>query len=476
MWAIVIMSISILLETAAAAQALRLIPLTRRKAAWILISLGLTLIIFRRIIRVMNMWNEPADTNDHELFESLVNLALSASFLLGVLWIRPMFESMRRTEDQLRQAGLELDQRVQQRTAELAQSMEGLRQSEEKYRKLFATVTDAITIVDAQTLQVLDGNDAVLRLYGYTAAELVTLHHGDITAEPAESARTIAQVLSGEISRVALRHHRKKDGTVFPVEISASTFLLDGRPVLCAVVRDITERREAEQQVQAAHEALARRAAQLRELSSSLAQAEDRERRRLARALHDDIQQILVAAKINVRMMLDETDPAARREFFRKVESALDESIAFSRSLIRDLSPPILHQGKLAPALASLGQWMKEKYGLAVEIAVEAETNPAAEDVRIFLYQASRELLFNVVKHAQVKQARLRMSPLDNQFVQIIVQDDGQGFDPSVLRSAEVGGMGLFGMRERIELLVGCMTVEAAPGKGTCIALIAPLG
>jgi PAS domain S-box-containing protein len=149
-----------------------------------------------------------------------------------------------------------LELRVRERTAELQASNRALAESEEKYRRLFETVSDAAFVFDAETRQFVEVNEAALRLYGYSRAEFLRLTHTAITAEREDSEATIQLTLAGAAPRIPLRYHKKKDGTIFPVEISASTFTLKGRPVACGIIRDITARKQAQ-------EALSRREQEL---------------------------------------------------------------------------------------------------------------------------------------------------------------------------------------------------------------------
>ena len=129
----------------------------------------------------------------------------------------------------------------------IEQSAEALREREERYRLLFETISDAIMVFDAETGQFVDVNSAAQSLYGYTRDEFLALGQPVITAQPDASRDSIKQTLSGKLARVPLRYHRRKDGTVFPVEIAANMFTLGGRRLLCGVIRDITERRQAEE-------------------------------------------------------------------------------------------------------------------------------------------------------------------------------------------------------------------------------------
>jgi len=142
------------------------------------------------------------------------------------------------------------NERLQQEIAERKQTEQVLRESEARYRQLFATVSDAIVVFDGETKQFVGVNDAAVRLYGYSREELLRLGLLDITAQPEESRIAAEEALAGELSRVPLRYHKKKDGTVFPVEIAASVLALGNRRLLCGVVRDITERQRAEETLQ----------------------------------------------------------------------------------------------------------------------------------------------------------------------------------------------------------------------------------
>ena len=155
----------------------------------------------------------------------------------------------------------ELTKRVKKLDSDVLRSKgieEKLQESEEKYRQLFRTVTDAIILFDGETRQFIDANDAALNLAGYTRQEFLKLRHQDITAEPEQSGVSIEQALKGEISKIPVRYHKTKDGTRFPVDISANTFTLKNRKILCGVIRDITERKRSEDALKRVHEGLER--------------------------------------------------------------------------------------------------------------------------------------------------------------------------------------------------------------------------
>jgi PAS domain S-box-containing protein len=139
------------------------------------------------------------------------------------------------------------------------QAEKALQESEDKYRKLFATVPDAIMVFDAETKDFIDANDAVSTFYGYTKEEFLELKQTDITAEPEKSDESIKQTVAGEISNIPIRYHKRKDGTMLPVEISTGAFKLGNRQMVYGVARDITKRRKAEEALQKAHDELEQR-------------------------------------------------------------------------------------------------------------------------------------------------------------------------------------------------------------------------
>lgn len=214
------------------------------------------------------------------------------------------------------------------------------------------------------------------------------------------------------------------------------------------------------------------RAEQLRQLASKLTMAEDRERQRLAQALHDGLQQFLAGAKFRLATM---GQSSSGRAEIAEVLSILDKAIDTSRSLTAELSPPILHQGGLAAGLNWLARWLRDNHGMDVQLRIQPGLCPPAENVSVFLFQGAKELLLNVKQHSGTVSALVEFAGVAGE-VRISVQDAGAGFDQATIRSrgGSNGGFGLFELEERISMLGGRMEVESAPGAGAKVTLIVP--
>jgi signal transduction histidine kinase len=218
------------------------------------------------------------------------------------------------------------------------------------------------------------------------------------------------------------------------------------------------------------------RATEVRRLAMELSRTEERERRRLALVLHDHLQQLLVAAKMRCELVAAGTSAGERSRDLEQIEEILAESIEATRSLTAELSPPIIHQVGLVSAL----EWLRRETGKIHDLVVELQADPAVEplmgeDMKLFLFRATRELLFNTVKHAGVKTAKVELIWDGGDELVLEVADEGRGFAPTGTPGRPTGGFGLSSIRERASLLGGGLEIEAAPGAGTRMRLRVPL-
>lgn len=216
------------------------------------------------------------------------------------------------------------------------------------------------------------------------------------------------------------------------------------------------------------------RSEQLRTIAAELTTAEQRERQRLAQVLHDGLQQILAGAKLRLKIA-GQSKPEAFEMMLAEVDNLLDEAIETSRSLTIELCPPILRKSGLVAALDWLTRWMQNRHKLNVELSVCEEVR-LSEDMKILVFQSVREMLFNVIKHAAVRSARVEMTR-EGDHLQVRVIDEGCGFDAEAVQSKDgSGGFGLFTIRERLNLQGGQLLVESQPMRGSIFTILAPIG
>lgn len=217
---------------------------------------------------------------------------------------------------------------------------------------------------------------------------------------------------------------------------------------------------------------------QLRKLSSALVQTEERERRRISTAIHDEIGQTLAATKIKLGALRSLLPPSELIGQLDEVRDLISSAIQEARTLTFELSLPVLYEIGLQPALEWLAEQFQRKYGL--EVVIDGDGGDGDLDVpdRVFLFQAIREFCFNVVKHAQAARARVSIRrEADAGIIRCEVADDGVGFDVAK-RSQAAGtdmGFGLFSIREQLRQCGGALTLETAPGAGTRVVLRLPL-
>ncbi len=237
---------------------------------------------------------------------------------------------------------------------------------------------------------------------------------------------------------------------------------MDNSETLISTFTDITERVRAEQQI--------------RSLASDLTTAEQAERKRISQILHDDLQQRIFAVKVQLASFLhayERNDPGAAMLDIRQLQAQLDESIAITRNLSIDLSPAILQGDSLVDVLTWLSNQMREQYGMNIVVDANGVSTRFDDTLRILLFQAAREALFNVVKHAGTLNAVILFDKPGDR-IRLTISDEGSGFDVERAMNDPISLGGLTNIRHRLKL-VGCqMEISSQPGSGTKVTIHIP--
>ena len=368
----------------------------------------------------------------------------------------------------------------------LKQVEQALRASEARFRSLAESNIIGVLVADPVTGQVFDANDEYLRIICCSREELLA---GTVNWRSSTSSEELSR--EGDLPRNRQREGRveafettyiHRDGRRVPVIIGGS-FLPDDPKKVVVFALDMTAHKMAEEALRQLNETLEQRVAertelaegrakQLQALAMELIEAEERERRRIAELLHDDLQQILAAARMQLQAVCETIPP---EPMLAGVEQLLEESIGKSRRLSHELSPAVLHHSGLVAALQWLAGQMMDQFGLQVQLESNAEKQVEIGPLKVFLFRAVQELLFNVVKHAGVKSAHVVLSGSDSSLA-MTVSDQGQGFNPDILDSyTATRGFGLLSLRERARYIGGSLVIESAPGQGSRFTLTVPI-
>lgn len=331
----------------------------------------------------------------------------------------------------------------------------------EECRAVFEGSPDGIVIVDGEG-RIRATNPEVEHLFGYRRRDLVGEPVETLVPEDQRGVheRERASYVEAPVRRpmgveLELRG-RRKDGSLFPVEISLSPIETTLGPLTVATVRDVTERQS------------------LRALGAAAIRAAEEERERIARELHDDMAQRMAALLVRLRLARN-TERAERRE--ELLEEMRDEILGCTdavRRIAHGLRPPALEEVGLGSAIRGHVRDVTRDEALDVDVEVPAGLGESrfAPQIELAVYRIVQEALANVVRHADASRCTIALE-VDADGLIALVEDDGQGFD--MHGEALLKGLGLVGMRERVRNLGGGFTIESSPGRGTRIRAEIPL-
>lgn len=263
----------------------------------------------------------------------------------------------------------------------------------------------------------------------------------------------------------------------------AADYLMKDRPDrLGAAVAQALEQKRLRDDNRAAHRALQAKTTELlqsqerlRALASDLTLTEQRERRKLAHDLHDYLAQLLVVGRMKLRQAHNQVGEPTTVKRLEELDQILDDSLTYTRTLIADLAPPSLQDFGLLEALKWLREHMRS-HGLSVTVRAEIDRINLPEDQAVLLFQSVRELLFNVIKHAQTNAALVVLDTMPTGELRMAVEDSGVGFDATEPAARDSGStrFGLFSVSERMQAMGGRIEMESSPGRGTRISMILP--
>jgi PAS domain S-box-containing protein len=363
-----------------------------------------------------------------------------------------------------------------------------LQESEKKFKIIFNSSQCLMSINSLEDGRFIEVNDAFVRITGYSREETLGRSLQEIWERPS-SAHDPQKLLALLNSHHCLQDIeavlRTRSGEYRTGIFWSEIITIENKPYLLSEWLDITERKEAEKALRQLNETLEQQVAertglaeartrQLQTLTMEVVDSEERVRKKIALLLHEDLQQLLAGAKLQLQAACQTIADKGSLQNFMKVDALLTESIEKSRCLSQELSPPILHYSGLIPGLEWLCQYMEEQFDLHVTLQSDTSLPVERLSLKIFLYRAVQELLFNIVKHARVKHAMVQLFDSESEFG-ITVSDEGTGFNPEILEStAGKIGFGLMSLRERSRSIGGDMVIESTPGQGSRFTVTIP--
>jgi len=348
-------------------------------------------------------------------------------------------------------------------------NVEKVRESEARKAAILEASLDAVITIDHQG-RVLELNSAAEHLFGYSRKDAVGRELLDLIVPPRMRLQAQADFeryrATGNSDLLGTWHEimaLKSDGSEFPVAIAAAVIAVGKPPLLTVFARDVSARKRAEQEIALYRE-------RLRSTMAELLVAEEQERRRLAVDLHDGLSQTIALTRMKLASLRSSMHGKLGR-LLDDIEELVDQTNKTARSISFELSPPVLHDLGLEPAVQWLVENIQSRYEVEIVLEKDDQPKPADEMTRVILFRSIRELLINAAKHSRARRVRVCLER-EADHVKAAIEDDGVGMEPD---TAAIKGSGLFSIQERLSYVGGSMLIESAPGKGTKVRLRAPL-
>lgn len=352
------------------------------------------------------------------------------------------------------------------------ESEDALRRSEEYFRYLIENALDIITVFDMRGVAVFE-SPSTQRVLGKKPPvmldkPLIEMLHPDDRGRVSE----VLDRLAGQPGATVTFEMRclHNDGTwrnleavgqMIPDQLLPPAFVINSR--------DITSRKRAEQKLLSYQ-------GQLRSLASRLSQAEEETRRSIATGLHEQIGQNLSVIKLKLGALMLSAESPEAKEQLKYLDELLAATLKETRTLTFELSPPILYDIGLEASLKWVAEQFQSRNKIVCRVIDDGEEKPIDEDLRGVLFRSVQEALINIMKYAQAGEVSISIKRADSE-IKIEIVDDGIGFNVDRLEgtNGQTSGFGIFSIRERLDLLGGCLEVVSNPGKGTKLTMTGPL-
>ncbi|NQU20765.1 MAG: PAS domain S-box protein [Candidatus Nealsonbacteria bacterium] len=351
---------------------------------------------------------------------------------------------------------------------ERKEAEQAIQENERKFRALFETSNDAVMLLDEKSF--FDCNDATLRIFGCSShEEFFGKHPGEMSPDfqpDGTDSRTAAAARIASAIETGSAHfewlHRRIDGTEFMADVLLSSVDLHGKTVLQAVVRDISERKRAEEAVLRERETL-----------QSLLESSDRDRKLTAYEIHDGFTQHITGAKMQLEAFsqLKDENPEVAAHAFQQGLDLVARGMTEARRLISGLRPPILDEAGVVAAIEHLANDVNMQKGPEVDFVFNVTFERLEPLLENAVFRIVQESVTNACRYSRSSKVQVKLTQQDDR-VRIEVRDWGVGFDPDNITDTSFG---IRGIKERARLLGGQAAIESTPGNGTLLSVTLPL-
>ncbi len=425
MFTISALILSILLQLIAFFIAIRLIRVSRRRLAWVLLAIAFLFMGLRRSIELFG-WLQQGDYA--EVYTGLsyfIGIVVSILIALGVILLSNVLHSLKKTE-QFRKA------------------------AEQRFRILFNSTSDFILVSDLNG-DFVEANENTCQVLGYSKTEMLTKNFNDIvTSRYLNKINQEVKSTSLEGKLIFEAEYKSRDGNIIPVEINARKVVIHDVNYIICVARDITERQELRKKI-----------------LKTIIETEEKERRRFAKDLHDGLGPLLSTIKLYINELESKDIEEKEKDDYIKYSSELiDEAVSNTRNISNNITPNIIANYGLVKSLDSFVSKINKTQQFDIKFKAIGLEGKFDETIELIMYRIITELINNTIKHASAKNVMIVLELLNKKLI-LTYRDDGIGFNPREVLESETSGMGLKNIISRINSINGHISINENTDKGT---------
>jgi PAS domain S-box-containing protein len=424
---------SALLQVIAAIGALWLLRASRIKSAWIMIFIAFLIMAFRGVVEIIYYTNGEIPPV-LRIISSWLGIIVSGIMAVSVIMIGRILFTLKHTEASRREL-------------------------ESRFTTLFHNSSDEIYLADLRG-NLIEVNEVTCETLGFSRLEMLRKNFKDLkTPKYFDTVEPNLKKIIENGRHVYETEHVSKDGKIISLEVNSRLINYFGREAIISIARETTERKQME-----------------RKILSAVINAEEKERERISRDIHDGLGPLLSTIKLYVNELdSGELESAEKNEMVKQTNELINEAIASTRAISNNLSPHLIMDFGLVKAVEAFCK----KVNLAQKLNINFESRLRSvrfdQTIEIVLYRVITELINNTLKHADAGKIEIYLETIE-QVLQLTYLDDGIGFDKEMVMAAEGGGMGLKNIVSRLRSINGKYRIHSRPGTGVLVVVEINLG